>query len=395
MLFAGGSKIDITPSRPCHLSGYAARIQPSLGVHDPIHVRAVALSDGAQTAVLVSCDLLGFEVGFSDALRQRVCAETPADYCLLACTHTHGAPAPMPLIECGDVDMEWLRWAEGQVVQCAKAACDALRPSTALCAYGGADVAMNRRAYVGGRTLHLSTVDQRPEEVPPGPVDRTLAVVSLQGQDGSGVATLVNYACHAVCLGHDNRLITADYPGVLTAVLSADASLGMPVFLQGACGDINPAVTHRGFDSAQAVGLELAEQTKRALANPVATGDGPVRFSERRLGLPILGVDEKVSAPVCALACGRFAIVGLPGEVFVQLGAEIRSRSPFPVTLIVGYANGDIGYVPTRSAYPEGGYEVDDAYRYYGYPAPLAPEAGEMMVETGVECLNDCWREVQ
>jgi len=99
-----------------------------------------------------------------------------------------------------------------------------------------------------------------------------------------------------------------------------------------------------------------------------------------------------VSAPVCALACGGFAMVGLPGEVFVELGMQIRSRSPFPVTLVVGYANGDIGYVPTRSAYPEGGYEVEHAYRYYGFPAPLAPEAGEMMVEAGVECLNECWR---
>ena len=392
MLLAGSAKADITPSRPCHLSGYAARIQPSLGVHDPVHVRAVALSDGTRTAAVVSCDLLGFEVGFSDTLRERVTAETPADYCLLACTHTHGGPAPMPLIECGDVDLEWLRGVEGQIVQSVNTACEALAPCAALCAYGGADVAMNRRAPIGGRTVLLSTVDERPEEVPPGPVDRTLAVVSLRRPDGLGTATLVNYACHAVCLGHDNRLITADYPGVLVEVLGGEESLGMPVFLQGACGNINPAVTHRGFDSAQAVGIELAEQAKRAMANPIASGDGPVRFTERRLDLPLLGVDETVSAPVCALACGGFAMVGLPGEVFVELGMQIRSRSPFPVTLVVGYANGDIGYVPTRSAYPEGGYEVEHAYRYYGFPAPLAPEAGEMMVEAGVECLNECWR---
>ncbi|MGQ9523966.1 MAG: neutral/alkaline non-lysosomal ceramidase N-terminal domain-containing protein [Armatimonadota bacterium] len=395
MLEAGSAKIDITPWKPCHLSGYAARIQPSTGVHDAIYARAVVLSDDASSAALVSCDLLGFEVGFSDSLRRRIVAETPAQHCILACTHTHGAPAPMALIDCGDVDLEWLDWIDGRIVQCVQDAFRALVPCSAVCAHGSADVAMNRRARIGGRTALLSTVDEQPKDVPRGPMDRTLAVVSLRAHDGSGICTLVNYACHAVCLGHDNRLITADYPGALTAALSNEPALGMPVFLQGACGDINPAVTHRGFDSAQWVGAELAEQTRRALEAATPAGDGPIAFAERRLTLPLSNSAGSVEAPVCALTCGSFAIASMPGEVFVELGMAVRTRSPFSTTLVVGYANGDIGYVPTRSAYPEGGYEVEDAHRYYGRPAPLAPEAGEIMVDACVECLNECWRKTR
>ena len=53
----------------------------------------------------------------------------------------------------------------------------------------------------------------------------------------------------------------------------------------------------------------------------------------------------------------ELAIVGLPGEVFAELGLDLRARSPFPHTLVLGLANEAIGYVPTRRAYDEGGYE--------------------------------------
>jgi hypothetical protein len=50
----------------------------------------------------------------------------------------------------------------------------------------------------------------------------------------------------------------------------------------------------------------------------------------------------------------------------------IVSRSPFRHTLYAGYTDGTIGYVPTRAAYAEGGYEATHACR-------VAPEAGEQI----------------
>nr|MBA2755373.1 alkaline ceramidase [Chloroflexia bacterium] len=47
------------------------------------------------------------------------------------------------------------------------------------------------------------------------------------------------------------------------------------------------------------------------------------------------------------------------------------------------------GYIPHQSAYPAGGYEVDEAHRYYGYPACFAPEAGEAIVATALDLLAD------
>jgi neutral ceramidase len=42
--------------------------------------------------------------------------------------------------------------------------------------------------------------------------------------------------------------------------------------------------------------------------------------------------------------------------VFVELGQSIKQASPFAYTMIVELANGSIGYIPNRSAYPEGNY---------------------------------------
>jgi len=65
------------------------------------------------------------------------------------------------------------------------------------------------------------------------------------------------------------------------------------------------------------------------------------------------------------------ALVGVPGELFSEIGLELKRRSPLPNTMICGYSNGTLGYIPSRKAVQEGGYEVSDAYKLYGFPACL------------------------
>jgi hypothetical protein len=70
-------------------------------------------------------------------------------------------------------------------------------------------------------------------------------------------------------------------------------------------------------------------------------------------------------------------MVGLPGEFFVEFGLQIKKASPARITLVVGLANGSIGYVPTPEAFDQGGYEPTP-WRY----SRLAPEAGAVCVES-------------
>ena len=96
-----------------------------------------------------------------------------------------------------------------------------------------------------------------------------------------------------------------------------------------------------------------------------------------------------VEAEVMVIALGAVSLVLLPGEMFVEFGLAIKAHAaPRPV-LPLAYANGTPGYIPHRSAYAEGGYEVADAYRYYGAPAPFAPEAGEAVAATACALLDE------
>jgi hypothetical protein len=74
------------------------------------------------------------------------------------------------------------------------------------------------------------------------------------------------------------------------------------------------------------------------------------------------------------------AWVSLPGEVFVGLGLAIKDGSPFRQTMIAELANGSVGYVPTREAYPQGNYEV--------VSARCAAGSGEMLVDAALKQLR-------
>jgi hypothetical protein len=96
---------------------------------------------------------------------------------------------------------------------------------------------------------------------------------------------------------------------------------------------------------------------------------------------------EPIRAEVQAIRIGGIALVGLPGEFFVEFGLEIKKRSPaalFEKTFVVGLANGSVGYVPTKEAFAQGGYEPTP-WRF----SRLAPEAGRMCVESAVNQLRN------
>ena len=72
----------------------------------------------------------------------------------------------------------------------------------------------------------------------------------------------------------------------------------------------------------------------------------------------------------------------MPGEVFNETGTHIKEHSPFPSTFFVGYANGNVGYIPTPEAYAEGGYEVEQACR-------VSPEAARLISDKCLELLEN------
>ena len=105
-----------------------------------------------------------------------------------------------------------------------------------------------------------------------------------------------------------------------------------------------------------------------------------VRLAEEGIRVPAPG------AEVQALRIGRGGIVGLPGEVFSELGQQIKTAFCGRPVLAAGYTNGSLGYIPTREAFAEGGYEVTVAQRFR--TIPVRAGAGEALAEQGASLLS-------
>jgi hypothetical protein len=75
-----------------------------------------------------------------------------------------------------------------------------------------------------------------------------------------------------------------------------------------------------------------------------------VRAAERK--------EDTLSVQLQAIRVGDLAVCAIPFETFVQIGLELKDRSPFPQTMVVGLANGRHGYLPTPEHHRLGGYET-------------------------------------
>ena len=126
--------------------------------------------------------------------------------------------------------------------------------------------------------------------------------------------------------------------------------------------------------------IAKANDVLKRLTDPKTT------FTEQVKAFQVLDIAARKGRPleveVQVMALGKdVAFVSLPGEVFVELGISIKKASPFKHTIIVELANGSIGYIPNKSAYPEGNYEVTSAR--------CAAGSGEMLVTAALKMLNE------
>jgi hypothetical protein len=141
----------------------------------------------------------------------------------------------------------------------------------------------------------------------------------------------------------------------------------------------NTAVTLRYRQPTQ----EQIEEARHNLAS-LPESNVEVNFARELLEAARRG-EGTTEAEIQTIAVGDFAVVGLPAEIFVEFGLEIKAGSPYGLTLINELCNGIVGtYVCTREAYRLGGYEprITAGNR-------LQEETGDMFVESAVKLLRE------
>ena len=368
-------KVDITPATPKWLLGYADR-QSSAGVNDPIHHRVVAVDDGTTKFVIASTDLCMFSPSLYDEAARRLEKETgvPALRFWWTVTHTHSAPEIGPpgvykvLLKGRSqhpVDTEYTEYIVASVVKAAKQALGQLEPARLSIGTGMSQANINRRArdMDGKISLGLN---------PDGPTDRQIGLIRLDKADGSPLALLTNYAMHGTVLNGSFLKISGDAQGIVAGYV--EAQLGAPMlYINAAAGDLAPIYSvypdPRSGHLTQfnvLLGQRILEANRRL---PAATANVKLAAYERWVETPRkAGMDwtdelpryqngAMVRLPIRILTINDTAIWAAPVEMFCALALQVRASSPFLNTFYFGYTNGWIGYLPTKAAFAEGGYE--------------------------------------
>jgi hypothetical protein len=270
-----------------------------------------------------------------------------------------------------DPDAEYTAAVQRALIDAIKEARTKLVPARLAVGTGFSSANINRRARdpEGKISLGLN---------PEGPVDRQIGVIRLEKPDGAPIALIANYSMHATALGPQNKLISGDAVGTVTAYV--EEKFGAPVlFINGAAGDLAPIYSvQQDFRAAHITEFNVLLGDRMLAANrTIGAAGSPVRLrplekiveTPRRSGFgwsPEIGNYLKASgdeAGVIRMPV-RFLIVNddlalwaAPVEMFCEISMNIRNRSPYAHTFYFGYTNGWFGYLATKKAFAEGGYE--------------------------------------
>jgi hypothetical protein len=425
---AGAAAVVITPPNGTPMAGFYS-FRGSAGVIDDIYAKAIVVEQDGAKAALVALDLSGTTRPVVAAARKLIaeqCGIAP-DRVMISATHTHSGPVQVRDNLLDDITgskrplaLEFNNKLPSLIARAVSDANAKLAPARASAAMGREEhLSFNRRSVMKDGTVAWMPRLNPNIVRPAGPIDPDVGVLHF-----TGVATYVNFAMHATAVG--GAKICADYPGALYQRLAEYLGTNtVTLFANGCCGNINQIDPkwegqQHGPPEAARIGTVLAAAVFKAWPNlqplqPFApraratqvtlprrkiTDEEVAKareladsFGKKKLATPAMAnavcvldtlqhKDTPLEAEVQVIAFSDdLAIVALPGEIFVELGLAIKKASPFKHTFIAELANGSIGYIPNRSAYPEGQYEI--------VSARCAVGSGEMLVDEAVKLLKE------
>lgn len=433
-LQVGFGEADATPrvgEKPVYLAGFG-RDRKATGVHDPIMVRAVVLSDGSKRIALVSVDVIGLFHDFVLGVRKQL---PDFHYVMISSTHNHEGPDTLglwgpttPLPRSG-VDPEYMKFLEQQILAAVREANTRRAPATARIGIVQAPELLHdgREPYV----LH-----------------EDLVVLEFISPEGKRSGILVQWNCHPETLDSKNTLVSADFVGYTVEALRKKH--GCPVaYFTGTVGGLLtsldvPIKSESGeelkdgtFEKTERYGVLLAGRCDEALSKAQPVRLTPIEVRSKQVFLPMtnkvykaaqtLGVLDRPSflwtgdpnraepatpqdaeKPQCIrsevgiLKLGEVEAAMIPGEIYPELvlgkvqdppdpGSDYPDAPIEPAVyaqltgryrMIFGLANDEIGYIlPKRQWDEKPPFCYGRKKAQYGEINSIGPDAGPILCE--------------
>jgi hypothetical protein len=434
-LHVGVAVRDITPPIGYRMSGYFYE-RLSTGTHDPLLAKALVLKQGETSAALVFCDLIGISRKVTDGARKEASEKTkiPAENILIAATHSHTGPLyggalrdyfhAEAVKKHGKDPAEAVDYPAQLVERLVSAIVDANKNAAPATITPGVEMlreaSFNRRFHMKDGSVRFNPGRKNPDIIRvAGPIDPEVHALEFKKLDGKKLAQLTVFALHLDTVGGTEY--SGDYPHYIAKHCDDAISL----FGAGTCGDINHIdVTRDTQPAGQAMAAFLGERIWKTAAEGLKTSAGKVqpklavknaivecplqKYSEgevanAKANFPKIGgkelsfLEQVETCKIVSLAAldkdklplevqvfrlsDNVAIVGLPGEIFVEFGLAIKERSPFEQTIVIELCNDSPAYIPTKKAFAEGSYETVNSI--------IQPGGGELLVEAAVKLLKE------
>ena len=442
-LRAGAFAQDVTPTAfPISVNGNMAD-KKATSAHDPLHARCLVLDDGKTKIALVVVDSCMIPREIHDAAKARAEKKTgiPASNILISATHTHTAPTLTGVFQ-SDPDEAYIKFLTAKIAEGIEKAHARLAPAKA--GWGSAmepDQVFNRRWKMKPDAVNLDPFGGKTDLVrmnpgyrennpgllePAGSTDPEVSVLSLRTANDQPLALFANYSLHYV---GDMPALSADYFGVfgdrIGGILGAKDRGFVGILSNGTSADVNnanfggPAPPKREVGERSRLVAEAVGQAAKKASDTKYRGDITLAVAEKELefkvrkpsqeelrraqellekakGRELKGVEEiyaretlliakypdTVKLKVQAIRVGDLGIVGIPCEVFTEIGLEIKRKSPLKRTFTVSLANGYNGYLPTPVQHAFGGYET-----WRARSSSLEMRASDTIVPTVLELL--------
>lgn len=425
-LEAGEGIVDTTPPLGLELAGFhrtAGKERVIAGIRRPTAARALVLRLGETQVALVSLDTIGVSPDMTVRVQQQVAARVgiPAEHVRLCATHTHSMPTFRPLRQWGAVPAEYMATVEEKIVEAVGKAQADLAPAALHVGTSRAVGASNNRTTADWKTdEHFG-----PESTD---ADRWLdtMVHVLHFERGGGKQNLLwyHFTAHPVCYQDDQA--GPDWPGRVIELVRERHQLAAS-FLQGHAGDVNAGDAAHWIGTEENTAVPVAAAITRALETAQTVRTDTLRMQMQPIALPLdvalfrqwletykadpaacnsgewvdagfaeawyrdsVGRDlgeTTLTTPLSVMQLGEVGFVFHSAELYSFYGLAIRRDSPFQHTLVVGYADDIVGYLPDPTAYTDREYSAIVVPKILDL-LPFEPTAARVLTATATQRLR-------
>lgn len=428
MLKVGFSRVDITPPLGTRIEGYFEE-RHMKGILDPLYLNALAFSDGEKTVLLIAADVIHIKKKYADEIKSFISEKVgiPADSIMITALHQHTSFGLRDLDTKNAVkDKSFMESLYRKFADLSQMAIDDMAEAEAETAEKETSEQLSfiRRYHLTDGTVMTYPLSRRREIVRPcREADNMVRFVRFKREKGD--IALVNFSTHPDVI--HGEYVSADWPGFVRAFVERDIEGVHCVATVGAQGDSN----HMEFMAEEYKdGYEHSKHMGRVIADTVISmwdktekrsteglnihkkdvfirtrTDGEEKYEEMKkliadynagtyvgpkLNITDLGTATRIvniktaplyqQIPVTVINLGEIGLAGYGGEPFTSYADALREAYPERFIMTSCCANGGEGYLPTKEAFHEIGYEAGSS--------PFSENLEEECVKAAIEMLN-------